>query len=1139
MKLSTYLILSFFPSLKVCTLCVFFVPLLISCHQSYELSGKNSSEEKIYSKLNSAETGIDFVNSLTEDIRYNGIQYEYFYNGGGVAVSDFNNDGLKDIFFVSTLKQHKLFLNKGNLKFEDVSDKSGILNEQHFSTGVTIVDINNDGWMDIYVSNSGKFKNPDTRKNKLYINKGAANNLNIPTFKESAKEYGLDSSDCSTQASFFDYDKDGDLDMFLLNHNPSPYPDDKTLIELSQMDGSVANNKLFRNDKGTFVDISKQAGIIQNRLSYGLGIAVSDVNNDNWPDLYVANDFTGRDHLYMNNQNGTYSDRILEATNHTSFFAMGNDFSDINNDGWIDIMVVDMMGANNYDIKTSMSGMNPERFYETVNSGNHYQYMYNTLQLNSGFLNENNVPYFSDVAQITGVSNTDWSWGPLFFDMDNDGLKDLFISNGIKRDFRNNDYVNYVNRKQDSIRENKKMDIKEYVEDVIDKMPSRKKENYFFHNKGNLDFVKMNDSWGDGSLTSSNGSIYADLDNDGDLEIIINNTDDPAFILKNNSRELGLGHSLRILLNGPIDNRDGIGARVIVSTSENSQIQELYFSKGFMSAKSRELHFGLGTNSEATIEIIWPDDSYQILENIKTDKLLVLEHKHSTKDNPNINSAEKESRLFKSNDIEGLDFVHIENEFDDFKRESLLPHKMSNEGPSLAIGDINGDNLEDIHIGGAIGQTGMLYTQNKDGSFSKTDSNVFKSTLNFEDVHSEFFDADGDGDLDLYIVSGGNEYEQGSPYLKDRLYINDGNGNFSYTHDALPNISISGSCVISADYDKDGDLDLFVGGRQIPGKYPSPTKSYLLKNNSIKDKIIFEEDTSTTTNGWQKMGMVTDALWVDINNDTFLDLVVTGEWMPVRIFENNNGDGFTEKTDSYGLNNTNGWWNSLAASDFDKDGDIDFLAGNLGLNYKYTASQEAPFEVFANDFDTSGTNDIVLGYYDNKELVPLRGRECSSNQMPFIKEKFPTYDSYGKAAIDDIFNQTQLEASIHLKAYTFATSYFENVGGHFKIRKLPVEAQVSSVNDIIINDFDEDGKKDLLLSGNLYASEVETPRNDALFSLFLKGNGKGEFLPLTPGKSGLMVKGVTKAAHLVSIKGRKNVIFAKNNDAVEVISFQP
>lgn len=1115
---------------------ILIVLVLWSCNKEIKLSGLNSVNEAIFTKLSKEQTGINFSNELYENMKFNGVQYEYYYNGSGLAVADFNNDGLKDVFFVSTLKKHQIFLNQGDLKFKDVTRFTGIVYQQKFSGGVTIVDINNDGWMDVYISNSGKFKDKEKRRNKLYINMGAKGEHKIPTFSEQGKKYGLDIADCSTQATFFDYDKDGDLDMYLLNHFPSTYPDNTTIEELLNVDGGVSNDRLLRNDTNYFTDISKEAGIIHNRLEYGLGVAIGDVNNDSWPDIYVSNDYSGKDHLYMNNADGTFTDRILEATNNISFFAMGNDMSDINNDGWLDIMTVDMMGESNYDIKTSMSGMNPKKFQNTVDIGLHHQYMYNALQINSGFLNENNVPIFSNLAQLAGVSRTDWSWAPLFFDMDNDGFKDLFVSNGIKRDFRNNDFVNYMNKKQDTILASKKFIPKDYISDLLDKMPTRKKENFFFKNNDGLNFSKMNKVWGDQTLTSSNGAVYADMDNDGDLDIIVNNTDDPAFILKNNTKELGLGHSVTITLKGPQKNIDGIGARVMVTTEENKQTQELYFSRGFMSAMSRELHFGLGTSSKATVEVIWPDNKQQLIKNVDANQLITIDYADAIAVSKNENK-ETVKHLFSKSNIQGLDYKHIENNFDDFSRESLLPHKMSTEGPSLAVGDINGDGLDDVHVGGALSRKGVVYIQNKDGTFLETNIPLMNSEAAYEDVASEFIDVDNDGDLDLYVVSGGNEYAQGSSFLEDRLYVNDGKGNFIKTANALPKIAISGSCIKAVDYDKDGDTDLFIGGRQVPGKYPTPAKSYILQNNSANGKIAFKEIEGNAT--WKKLGMVTDAVWVDLNNDYYLDLVVTGEWMPIRVFENNKGKDFIEKTNDYGFKNTNGWWYSLAVHDIDNDGDKDIIAGNLGLNYKYRASKDAPFEVYASDFDASGSNDIVLSYYDNEKLVPVRGRECSSRQMPFLKEKFPTYDAFGKASVNDIFNEDQLKKSTHLKANTFATTFFENKSGHFIAQPMQTEIQFSSVNAILIEDLDVDGNIDILMAGNLYGSEVETPRNDASHGLFLKGKSKGKFDLIKTNKSGLMLQGEVKHIKTITINKRKNIIAVKNSGALEIIAINP
>lgn len=1124
----------FLINMKLESVIIIFISIIFySCEEKYTLSGLNSEEQAVFTKIGFEESGIDFSNDLDEDMRFNGLLYEYYYNGSGLAVADFNNDGLKDLFFVSTLKEHKLFLNKGNLKFEDVSDMTGILQHQRFSTGVTIVDINNDGLMDIYISNSGKWNDPDKRKNELYINMGSDNEYGVPTFTEQGEKYGLDLADCSTQAVFFDYDNDGDLDVYLLNHSPTPYPQNVPLSELILMDGGVANDRLLRNDNNFFTDVSKEAGIAQNRLEYGLGVAVGDVNNDGWPDLYISNDYSGKDHLYINNGDGTFTDKIHEAMNHISFFSMGNDIADINNDGWLDIMTLDMMGDNSYDMKTSMAGMNPESFHESVKIGLHHQYMYNTLQLNTGYLKDN-VPLFSEVAQLTGTHSTDWSWGPLFFDMDNDGHKDLFVSNGIKRDFRNNDFVNYVNEKQDSIFTTKSFDPKKYIKDVLSKMPSRKRENYFYRNRGGLDFVNMNQVWGDGSITSSNGAVYADLDNDGDLEIIVNNSDDKAYILKNNSRELGLGRYIAFKLNGPVNNIDGIGSRVIVTTPQGSQTQELYFTRGFMSAMGRELHFGIGASESVHIEVVWPDRKRQTIHNVKADQLITLNYSDAESFSETI-EVDKPRRLFEVSDIPGLKYQHVENEFNDFARESLLPHKMSNEGPGISVGDINGDGLEDIHIGGALGEPGVILLQQENGRFAETNMNLMKQEAKYEDVASLFVDVNGDGFLDLYVVSGGNENEEGSLLLLDRIYINDGNGQFHYDPNALPNIAISGSCVKAIDYDNDGDLDLFVGGRQVPGKYPMAPISYILQNNSEGGKASFSKVINAFGEGNSNLGMVTDAVWIDLNHDNNMDLVVAGEWMPIRVFENNGTGGFVEKTAQYGLSETNGWWYSLAAFDFNNDGNIDIVGGNLGLNYKYKATRETPFEVFGSDFDESGTNDIVLGFYDSQELVPVRGRQCSSEQMPFIKEKFPTYDSFGKATIGDIFDENQLKNATHLKAFTFATTFFKNNGGYFEMQPFDNQVQFSSVNKIVVDDFNGSGHEDMLMVGNLYGSEVETPRNDASFGLFIAGDGNDGFKSVPAGESGLMVRGDVKNARIIMIDGEKHIVFVKNDDDLEVV----
>jgi hypothetical protein len=869
------------------------------------------------------------------------------------------------------------------------------------------------------------------------------------------------------------------------------------------------------------------AGINHSRLEYGLGIGISDINNDGWPDIYISTDYSGSDHLYLNNRNGTFSDRILEATKHTSFFAMGNDLSDINNDGWTDIMAVDMMGANNYDIKTSMSGMNPKNFQETVSLGLHHQYMYNSLQINTGPIDDTGIPHFKETAQFSGIDKTDWSWGPLIFDMDNDGHKDLFISNGIKRDFRNNDFVNYVNGLQDSIHQNKKFDTKAYVDQVMARMPERKKPNYFFRNTQNLRFKNMNGVWGPTTPTCSNGAIYSDLDLDGDLDIILNNTTEKAVILKNHSVDLKLGHFLSIALEGSPDNKNGIGTKVWVTTKDGVQKQELYNSHGFMSAKGNRIHFGLGKNEKAELKIEWPDGNTQTLSQVMADRPITLKY---TDARPSTKPTDIKQPYYTAAQIEGLNYRHRENEFNDYDRESLLPHTMSNHGPAMAAGDVNGDGLEDIFLGAAKGMTAKIFIQQQSNRFLETKPAVFEPDAVHEDETATFFDADQDGDLDLYVGSGGNESPENADYYLDRLYINNGKGEFT-EHQKLPKIRQSTGTVRAADFDQDGDLDLFVGIRQIPGKYGASPKSYLLENQSNAGKISFEVNPL-----FKHSGMVTDAAWQDLTGDGRPDLVVVGEWSKVSMYQNTI-HGFNDISEKMGLSNTTGWWNCVEIDDIDQDGDFDIIAGNLGQNYKYKASKTEPFSIYASDFDGNGTHDIVLGYYDKETLFPVRGRECSSNQMPFIKKKFPTYDAFGKAKITDIFTAAQLDRAYSAKATTFTSTVFLNDDGKFRAVPLPEEAQLSSVNTMLISDVDQDGNKDLLLAGNLLGSEVETPRNDGSYGTLLLGLGNGQFKTAPNYESGIFVEGETKHIQNLKVSNSLFTLFIRNNDSIAI--FKP
>jgi enediyne biosynthesis protein E4 len=1109
--------------------------VLFSCKQKNKHLISNPIRQDhamLFDILTPEQTGIRFENELTETLAMNGLFYEYYYNGGGVAVADFNNDGLQDVYFIANIHPNKMYLNMGNLKFKDISKESGTADHIGFSTGVTVVDINSDGWMDIYICNSGRFE-PQMLKNKLFVNQGINKN-GIPVFKEESSKYNLDIPLCSTQAAFFDYDRDNDLDMFLINHYPDIY-NVSDVEKLLKTESNVTGDRLYQNQNGKFIDVSKKAGLINNSLSYALGVGIGDLNNDGWPDVYVSNDYAGKDFLYMNNRNGTFDERIDEALGHISFSSMGNYLADFNNDGWSDIFTLDMMAEDNYGIKASYGSMDGDMFQKLIDLGQHHQYMFNTLQMNNGIFDKDQVPVFSNIAQLAGVSSTDWSWGPLLFDMDNDGKKDLFVNNGIKRDFINNDYLTYFEKRYKEVIETGKVDKNEFITSVLKQMPDRKKSNYFFRNKGDLTFEKMNGKWAENRLACSNGAAYSDLDNDGDLDIIVNNSEGPSFIYKNNTREKGLGNYIQIKLSGPRKNPMGIGAKIIIKQAGQIQVQEQYLTRGFLSSISPVLHFGLGTNQIVPeIQVIWPDGKTQVVKDLQANQTLTLSYANAGQEYRR--PDHKPTRFTDVTQLVKLNHKHEENKFNDFGRENLMPHKMSDLGPGMAVGDVNTDGLEDFYVGGASGYSGKLYLQTSAG-FKASASQPWTEDKNCEDVSALFFDADQDGDPDLYVVSGGNEFQEGSPNLQDRLYLNDGEGNFKKAKNALPPMTGSGSCVKAGDYDGDGDLDLFVGGRQIPGKYPLPASGHLLRNDNKQGAVRFTDVTSAVAPQLVNMGMVTDAVFSDINGDKKLDLIIVGEWMPVRILKNT-GNAFKDMTDQSGLSQETGWWNCVISADFDHDGDMDLIAGNLGLNYKYKASQKYPFEIYARDFDNNGKLDIVMAYYNNDTLYPLHGLKNSARQLPFIKQKFTTFDAFAKATLADVYGAENLKGALNYKARNFASCYFENKGdGTFSIYPLPNPAQISSVNGIIAEDIDGDGNLDLIIGGNMYGSEVETPRNDASIGLFLKGDGTGRFVPVPASESGLLIGGDVREIALIRLGGNKSrgIIVARNNSLMQVV----
>ena len=1087
---------------------------VLSLYSCSDAVNEVTDTNKLFVSVPVELSNLKFENSIEQTHENNHLVNSAFISGGGVAVADINQDGLQDVFFTGNQVGDKLFLNKGGLVFEDISTKAGITSDSTWSSGVTFADVDNDGDQDIYVCKFVYLEN-EKSANKLYINNGDL------TFTEKAEAFGLADKGFSIQATFFDFDNDGLLDVYIVNQPPS-IPNMGNKLNYEQFSDILFSDRLYRNiGNGRFEDHSIEGNI--RNFGFGLSATTGDFNNDGWQDIYTTNDFDVPDHMYINQKNGSFKDELKSATKHISNFSMGSDISDFDNDGNLDLMVVDMMAEDHKRIKTNMGSMAPEQFWKTVNQGGHYQYMFNTLQRNNG------NGSFSELGQLAGVTSTDWSWAPLFGDFDNDGYKDLFITNGVVSNNRNSDLVEVYEKKLDSVRlvaQKKGLDANNMINvvDFANLAPTDKLANYIYKNNGDYTFSNKIKDWGTEMLTLSNGAAYADFDLDGDLDLIVNNINQNALLLKNQTAEKNLGNYLRFLV-VPKKGENITGTKVtLYQNSKVWQINHISNARGYMSKSEDVIHFGIGQENVVEKAIIeWPNGSKTILKDLNANQTHKIRDSGKISNSDSDNSDEKEVLFKEVAESLGLKGVkHIENKYDDFQQEILLPHKMSQFGPSIGVGDVNGDGLEDFYIGGAAGISGKLLIQNRKEKFDEVINGGWMQDEASEDMGVAFVDIDGDKDLDLFVVSGGNEFDAEDTNLQDRLYINDGRGLFTKSNSALPKYRSSGSCVVPNDFDKDGDIDLFVGGRLTPRKYPKAADSHLLENRGGK----FIEVSATKAPDFEALGLVTSASWTDYNMDGLNDLIVVGEWMPLTLFIQSKNGTFEKQT----IPDSEGWYYEVQTEDMDGDGDEDIIVGNLGLNYKYKASIKEPFEVYSYDFDDNGSLDIVLSYYEHGEAFPVRGRSCSSQQIPSIGTKFKTFEEFGNSNLNDVYGES-LKTALNLKAKTFASAYLENNGdGTFNTIPLPALAQVSSINSILVGDYNQDGNKDILVSGNLYPAEIETPRNDASIGLFLKGDGKGAFVPTSVNESGFYTPNDSKDMRNIKV-GNKDVILIANNNA--------
>lgn len=1081
----------------------------------------SQSVQPLFEELLPNQTGIEFENTLVEGPGNNILESEFFYNGGGVAVGDVNSDGLTDIYFTANQGENALYLNQGNFRFRNITQEAGVSDTGGWSAGVTMGDINGDGLLDLYVCKAGKIEE-SARRNKLFIHQGF-NSQGFPEFREMAAEYGLNDPGYCTQSALFDYNRDDLLDLFIVNYNTRDFTrfDIKTIRNERDR---YAGDKLYRNNgDGTFTNVSEEAGIFQNPIGFGLSATVSDLNMDGWPDIYVTNDYMERDYMYINQGDGTFTDEILVRTNVTSYFSMGSDISDIDNNGTPDILTADMLPAE-YERRTMFKTPDYSIYERLAANGYHRKNMRNALQINNG------EGLFTEVAQLAGISATDWSWATLMADFDNDGKKDVFITNGFPRFYTDLDYLNNILWKQ--FPDVDLPDDPELKYNLTRQMKSVEMHNFAFRNAGDYSFEDVSSKWGINKYSVSGGAAYADLDNDGDLDLVVNNWNNSPSVFRNRARETGNANYLKVSLEGSGSNRYGIGSKVKV-TGPDGEIfyREVFQTRGFQSSVDPILHFGLGTLQNVDIEIIWPDQTRQVIQSVSANQTLVLRKNESQ----NLNDEPKPEPLFVQLNPEALGIVegHQGNVFRDKIFSPLMPYTLSNLGPATAVGDINGDGLQDLFIGGGQEQAAGVYLQQTDGTFLLTTQRHLQFHAGYEDVDALFFDADGNGTTDLYVVSGGNFDQMNSHEYQDRLYLNDGFGTFRYAQNSLPKMNASGGAVTVLDIEGDGDADLFVGGRTLTGQYPMPPRSYLLRN----DSGVFTEVTEDVAPGLVRPGLVTDAVWFDTNGDGNNELVIAGEWMPVRVFENRSGS-FREITKSAGLEHTAGWWNVLEVADVNSDGLRDLLAGNIGLNHFLKASQENPAIVYYGDFNGNGLRDPLITYVFNGKRVPFPGRDLFLRQVSGYEDKFPDYESWAKATVEDILSRNQLEDAYKYEAHTFASTLFMNMGnGRFESKSLPAEVQMAPVYDFFVGDFFGEQKSDILAVGNNYGTRPELGPL-ASHGVFFRMNAKDEYEIIPSSESGFYAAGDVRSMAFIPSQMGPLFILGRNGEPVLVYFYQ-